>query len=56
MTHILIDAPVSPYSDPDDIRAWLAELATMEQTPEVKDAIREAEEMLADRERHDPAG
>lgn len=47
MTYILIDPPVSPFSDPDDIQAWLDELATMEQTQEVKRAIREAEEMLA---------
>ena len=48
MTYHLIDPPVTPYSDPDDIRAWLAELEQMEETPEVQEAIDNANSWLGE--------
>jgi hypothetical protein len=45
----LIDPPVGPYSAPEDIEAWLAELRGYPKTPEVERAIRDAEAMLKTR-------
>lgn len=44
--HILIDPPVSAYSDPGEIRAWIRELEAMPDRPEVRTALDEAREML----------
>ena len=38
----IIDPPVSVYSSPEDLRAWLDELRHMEPTPDVQDAIEQA--------------
>lgn len=46
MSYILIDPPVTPFSPPTEIRAWLDTLRGMEQTPEVVEEIRRAEEWL----------
>ena len=43
---ILIDSPVGPYSQEDEIIAWLAELRKMPDLPEVKQAINEAKSWL----------
>ena len=45
---MIIDPPVSAYSPPAAIEAWLDELREMEPAPEVQDAIRQAEEWLRD--------
>lgn len=42
----IIDPPVGPYSDPDDIRAWLEELRKMPDNEDVRQAIKEAEQLL----------
>ena len=44
---MLIDPPVGPFHPPDEIRAWLAELAEMDQEkPAVIDAIEQAKKDL----------
>lgn len=43
---IIIDPPVSAYSPPDDIQEWIDTLHEMEPSPDVDDAIREAEVWL----------
>ena len=47
----LIDPPVAPFSSKEDIKAWLKELKAGEKpwSEMRKDAIEEAEEMLADK-------
>ncbi|HFD81060.1 MAG TPA: hypothetical protein ENK05_11830 [Gammaproteobacteria bacterium] len=42
----IIDPPVGPYDTPEKIEDWIAELHEMEPSPDVDDAIREAEEWL----------
>lgn len=42
----IIDPPVSAYSSPKEIQAWLDELRQMETTPDVQDAIEQAQEWL----------
>lgn len=46
MDYILIDAPITPYSSKEEIEAWIKELKSMEQTPEVIAAIEDAKELL----------
>ena len=43
----IIDPPVGPFSDSDEIRAWIAELENMEQGPTVAYSLEEAREWLA---------
>ena len=43
---MIIDPPVGMYSSEVSIQAWIEELKTWESTPDVKDAINEAEEWL----------
>jgi hypothetical protein len=44
---MIIDPPVTPFSSPDALRAWLAELAGMPQDePEVVAAIEQAKRWL----------
>lgn len=42
----LIDAPVSAYSDSQAIEKWMAQLRLMNRTPEVADAIEQAQRWL----------
>jgi hypothetical protein len=42
----MIDPPVGPYSAPEEIEAWIAKLRTYPITPEVEQAISDAETML----------
>ncbi len=49
---ILIDPPVGPYSSIKDLESWLAELRGMRESPEVRDAIDQAESWLADARDH----
>ncbi len=44
--YILIDPPVGPYSPADEIKFWIVDLKGMPQTPEVVEAIREAESWI----------
>jgi len=46
--YYLIDPPVGPFSTPKEVEAWLKELAKLEQTTEVRDAIKEAKTLLKD--------
>ena len=49
MTNIqtmIIDPPVGPYSTSEDIQAWLNELKTYPDNPEVTKARRDAEQWL----------
>lgn len=39
----IIDPPVTPYSSPEEIKAWIKELETMERTEQVKKAIAQAD-------------
>jgi hypothetical protein len=39
---IMVDAPVGPYSSPDEIRQWIRELESMPQIPYVPEALEEA--------------
>ena len=48
----IIDPPVSPYSSPDQLQAWLDELHQMELTPDVQYALDEAQEWLDYASRH----
>lgn len=43
---ILIDPPVGPYSTRADIEAWIAELRTLGDAPEVREALDDAERWL----------
>ena len=43
---LMIDPPVTPYSKPKDIEAWIKELRALEKTEEVKIHIEQAEEWL----------
>ena len=42
----LIDAPVSSFSRPESIKAWIKELKDMEPSISVKEALDEAEDWL----------
>jgi hypothetical protein len=42
----LIDVPVSAYSDPQAIEEWMVQLRLMNRTPEVADAIEQAQRWL----------
>jgi len=44
--HILIDSPVGPFSPEEDILAWIKELKTYPDRPEVRKAIADANEFL----------
>jgi len=48
-THILIDPHIGPYSEEKEILAWIDELKTMPDRPEVKDSIAETEALLSRR-------
>ena len=43
---ILIDSPVTPYSSEEDILAWIEELKTYPDRPEVREAILQAQEYI----------
>ena len=42
----IIDPPVTPYSPPGKIKAWIKELKSRQQTPDIRLALKEAEEDL----------
>lgn len=48
MTFYLIDSPVTPYDDPDDIRKWinLLEQDFPQDNEQVQDALEQAREWL----------
>lgn len=48
MTYILIDPPVTPYSNISDIEAWITDLEQKEKTPEVERALSKAKSYLDD--------
>lgn len=50
--YYIIDAPVTPYSPPDEIREWITHLKALEQNPEVLDAIEAAQGWLETSEAH----
>lgn len=45
----IIDAPVGPYSDPHEIRAWIEELRALPESGAIRRALTDAEEMLNQR-------
>ena len=45
-TYVLIDPPVGPYSDPDEIMRWIGELESMPQVPGVGEALEQARNWL----------
>lgn len=45
----IIDSPVGPYSDPNDIRAWIDELRTFPDSEDKRQALTDAEQLLARR-------
>ncbi len=49
MTFTLVDSPLTPYSNPDEIRAWVIECGLMaEKNPDDsgwRDALNEAKEL-----------
>ena len=46
IAYILIDSPISAHSSKEDIFAWLEELKTLPDLPEVRDAVSQAQEYL----------
>ena len=50
---ILIDSPISLYSSKDEIIAWIRELNTMPNRPEVEEEIEKAHQYLAYNEKND---
>jgi len=46
ISYILIDSPVSVHSSEKEIIAWIEELKTYPDRPEVKEEVSRAEEML----------
>lgn len=49
MPKAIIDPPVGPFSNPDDIRSWIEELRTFPDCEETRQAKAEAEQMLSQR-------
>ena len=50
--YILIDPPVTPFSPEKDILAWIEELKTLPDRPEVREAISQAQEYLNMKKRY----
>lgn len=46
VAYILIDPPVTPFSSEKDILAWIEELKTYPDRPEVREAILQAKEYI----------
>jgi hypothetical protein len=46
MTYTLIDSPITPYSSTQKIEEWIVALSKKEQNEQVKNAIKEAYDLL----------
>lgn len=46
----LIDPPVFPWSPLDELRAWEKELQGLDDTPNVRDALRDVREWIKEKE------
>lgn len=48
MSYLLIDPPITPYSTPEQIQAWIDRLNTMPESDQRAMAIADAQQALAD--------